>query len=625
MSLTQDAIAKWSNLPYNSTRPEGCITDLNPMVPVPDYMRAMFHHLSSCGDAASLEASLWIMHAASLADHALSIWECTRLLRSVMRGMCIAAPNCGKSFPHSCFFENNEESQLDIWEKRSPASPKGGGIPSSQQKGKANVETSDTPKVDLRLQTDCDPATLSTIAFDLESVLRGIRKSGGVNCLSLNNPLCHRVHNAVQQVCCVVSKLYDVILLSHLCHSTPGCCKKMPVEPDIGSANEGGRQDQESWRNEREPGTLTVQSYMVFRMLPVELAIQNTCDSLPFSLNLPQRTGCESGHVSNVVNDMNNLNLGHGQQISSPWQQVSPSWQQTTLLHLQQVLSSAARSKICGKRGLGTARRAMHDVWVNHWAMYINCEETSKLFAPNFVVDLTQAQLNTIKEATTRLFKILDLPSLNILAECLERRDVLTDQQLGQILPISKVVNQVIANFQDTMSEESKCGPQTCAYMTDIMMTSTWCYSHRFDVSNRELLYMQEVNECMERCNELGKQWQPFKHIYRVDASVWETEFSNWVANMMDFRRPLSECCPPVLTIVNVNEPGFTEAWKVNFEIYNPVANRKHIVTLPLNLALRVAKALVHDYFQKIKKMEVPRTLKNVPVMRKKPMVVRFD
>lgn len=552
-------------LPYDDQQAESCIAHTNPMLPVPDYMRIMFQHLSGCGDAASLEASLWIMHAASLTKHDLSGNECMRLLFSVMRGMCVCAPELGLNFPHMCNFEADGLSPL--FTESVLVDP---------------IEYGDTA------ETEPHPATLNEIAYELEIVLRGIRKTGGIDCLSVINPLCPKVFKAVHDVCRVVSRLYDVILLSHICHRTPGCCSPM----------------------EKMDDTIPTQSFMVFRMLPADLARLNTCRSLPPLQNFEDLLSDLSSDPMQYLGDNPPLTL--------------------SIVRLQQVLSSAALNKqSTNEEGLkGTAhsvwdkqrvivRRAIKDVLVNHWSLAKhqslgNRQAVADLHSPIFWENLTTCQMSVIKVVTTQALEWMNSTChREHLSQCLERRSTLTLEQHEWMQIFTKELDGLLCDFVTSM-QEGQASPEVHAYMSDMVTPSMWCHSHRFNISDREWLYEQQVSEYLERCRELGRQqWRPEKHIYCLDDKLWEQQFSNWVCNMREFDCQLTDFGPPVLAVVGGDASGPSGIWMMQLLVYNPVAHTTHVVRVPLNLALRLNKPMVQSYFQS-QGMEVPKSLKNV-------------
>jgi len=546
------------NLPYNSRRPESCITDLNPMLPVSDRMRTLFHHLGGCADAPCLEASMWIMHAAFMADHNLSEWECERLLYSVMRGMAVAAPLCVKedapsgssSFPHMCCFEYEEKGRHD-------------------QPG-LRINEGDV--------VDDQTATLGSIVFDLMSVLNTIRQSD----IDMDNPLCPRVHNAMHQVCMVVSRLYDVILLSHICAHTPGCCKPCSTAT---------------------PDTQPSQAFMVFRMQPMDVASQNTCTSLCFTH--------QDGPDAALANALVPVSLDDNCAPSNPTHSLELALM-PSILRMQQVLSSI----VCSKRLGRSARRAVQDVLVNHWSLYLHHLQPDAQppdpLAADFWQPLTKSQWNALQAFTRKALDMAKSPShRDNLAQCLERRAALTTQQLEWMTDIMHGWEVMLRNFLEAMSVGA-VGAYQHAYMSAMVTPSLWCHSHRFSVSDREWVYDQEVAAYMARCIELGRRWQPLQHIYGISADLWEKEFSNFASNMLDANCQLADCCPPVLGVVGDNNPPLHGTWMLRLRVYNPVAHQTHDVDVPLNVALRLAKPKVYAYFQHVKNMEVPRSLKNV-------------
>lgn len=543
-------------LPFDAARPESCITDINPMLPVPDHMRTMFRNLHECGDAPCVEATLWILHAATLANHDLNVWECERLLCSVMRGMCVGTPFCGAAFPHMCLFEREERAT----------------------RGKL-FETKPKPNVGARAidQTVPNPSYLGTIAEELVGALQGVRTSGGLDGIRSNNPLNRLAHNSVEVACAVVSKLYDVILLSHICASTGRPCTPMAPADNA-----------------------PVQSFVVFRMQPLCSAQQNTCESLCLSL-----TSC--GDLTHAMRT-----LTHTDRSPQPDALLMPS-----IVHMQRVLSSVALQRRM-KRPISGACRSMRDILMNHWSLYCSLyfrhTDAQSLFADDFCEHLTPPQLTALKKFAAQALELADSNHQVFFAQCLERRITLTEPQREWMMDIINGLHELLTNFVTTMHSHSlklEHEPGPLGYMSYMMTPSLWCYTHRFSVSDRRQFYEEQVSEYMDRCQELGKRWSPQPHLYDVRSEEWEDKFSNFVSNMLEFTCPLLDCCPPVLDVLGDNNPPVHGRWLLRLSVYNPAANKTHIVDVPLNVALRLARVKVVAYFRG-KGMDVPRSLKNV-------------
>jgi hypothetical protein len=552
------------------------------MLPVPDYMRTMFRHMSGCGDAPTVEAALWILHAASVAPQDLSVWECTRLLCSVMRGMCVGAPFCGDAFPHMCCFEHEEKGC--------------GGVPKLR-----NVDMLAMSSSGHRDETDPTPASLYVIAEELEGVLHGVMKSlretGSTDGLQGKNPLCRQLYNSVTHLCAVVSKLYDVILLSHICVSTPGCCRPMPSVP----------------------GTHR-QSFMVFRMQPLDLARQNTCESLCLTLT-PHSTDLTAAMSSLTTTASSPLLPGSSSLDASQLDaKLMPS-----IMHMQRVLSSVALCRRMGRPITG-ACRSVRDILMNHWSLRCHYNLTQdSLCSVDFCEDLTPLQLATLKKFTTTILELADSDHRELFAQCLERRVTLTGRECEWMLDMINGLHELLNNFVAAMHTNLQVGNKMAhAYMSYMVTPSLWCYTHRFEVSDRRLTYNTQVNEYLARCQELGKRWAPQPHLYDVKWDEWADKFSNFVSNMLEFNCQLSDCCPPVLGVVRDNNPPVNGRWLLHLMVYNPTANKTHTVEVPLNVALRLARGKVHAYFQD-RGMEVPRSLKNVATSRPPAMVQTFE